>query len=823
MGSSNEGVETFAAVIQALSTDGGGAAAGSGTEIDANGVCKSVLASAKFYRQLGATEKNIMKQRLVSCLKGELKGADVDRFFNRLNKVLYQIVEKRNTALDEIMGNGICEYQSVKQPRAELKELKLILQFVATLHSWLESKEQRKLALDLVKMVRMRIISSQQELFIRQDPRYHVGDNRAYWFRIAYFMTIHVLNSLNASGEGALYDVCDSFKVDDKFGYEDSNKVVADLVHNLFLQSKDHRIRMLHLWDNVVKMVAEVEEISNVVAAHRISFVVFCSLLQFFISERTQYTQVGKGYVRSVKALLKELFDAAELMSHGFVESGHQSKNQAGEFMRQFLEKMSVIGRDRYKIDHLLAVDRTEGKQQAVENAWRQLLYVLNLQHIEGDPIDKMRTVAQHGVVPSQFFRGAGEIYEGWGQICKYEATNILVDFLRRMATKWQPPEEQEQDKYKDPNACLGAFREIIAIFAGVVATNFAFELPKLVYKPAAKAKIVQERTGLMLAVRTCVMVRSMCIVRVLSPSRKFDDMQRLLYLMLQATTGPTGDLSSEPSHVCSVRSEEEKRALKYMLPLLSCLYDTIVKKNWHEQDISDAPVELIPNSINIAVSLDQFMKDIPGHDKKQEALVNMTERLVQNLFTVSSRSDLPMAKSTVSMCSEMDMCLLVVHAVLCSFATFLDKYPPSAQDQDARITSFSFILANILKGLKEKCNGYQSLIRYWNRWCTEIWRKFQIIRVACEESGLDDYVLQQLRIVQGRFRALNARSVISKLHERERERLERHKCAKCGQDAQKKCERCRRTYYCSRPCQKEDWKEHKATCVQPAAAAGAK
>jgi hypothetical protein len=35
-------------------------------------------------------------------------------------------------------------------------------------------------------------------------------------------------------------------------------------------------------------------------------------------------------------------------------------------------------------------------------------------------------------------------------------------------------------------------------------------------------------------------------------------------------------------------------------------------------------------------------------------------------------------------------------------------------------------------------------------------------------------------------------------------------------------CSRCLKTYYCSAACQKQDWKQHKKTCVAVAAAAAA-
>jgi len=38
--------------------------------------------------------------------------------------------------------------------------------------------------------------------------------------------------------------------------------------------------------------------------------------------------------------------------------------------------------------------------------------------------------------------------------------------------------------------------------------------------------------------------------------------------------------------------------------------------------------------------------------------------------------------------------------------------------------------------------------------------------------------------------------------------------CAACGQDAEKRCSKCRQTWYCSRDCQVEHWKTHKVNCV---------
>lgn len=38
-------------------------------------------------------------------------------------------------------------------------------------------------------------------------------------------------------------------------------------------------------------------------------------------------------------------------------------------------------------------------------------------------------------------------------------------------------------------------------------------------------------------------------------------------------------------------------------------------------------------------------------------------------------------------------------------------------------------------------------------------------------------------------------------------------KCSDCGKDGAKKCGACGEAYYCSRPCQRRDWKKHKAAC----------
>jgi hypothetical protein len=42
------------------------------------------------------------------------------------------------------------------------------------------------------------------------------------------------------------------------------------------------------------------------------------------------------------------------------------------------------------------------------------------------------------------------------------------------------------------------------------------------------------------------------------------------------------------------------------------------------------------------------------------------------------------------------------------------------------------------------------------------------------------------------------------------------HTCANCATDGRefKKCSVCKKTRYCSRECQKDDWKSHKSTCL---------
>lgn len=38
-------------------------------------------------------------------------------------------------------------------------------------------------------------------------------------------------------------------------------------------------------------------------------------------------------------------------------------------------------------------------------------------------------------------------------------------------------------------------------------------------------------------------------------------------------------------------------------------------------------------------------------------------------------------------------------------------------------------------------------------------------------------------------------------------------KCSKCGNAATQRCSRCKGEWYCSRPCQVNGWKSHKAIC----------
>ena len=37
--------------------------------------------------------------------------------------------------------------------------------------------------------------------------------------------------------------------------------------------------------------------------------------------------------------------------------------------------------------------------------------------------------------------------------------------------------------------------------------------------------------------------------------------------------------------------------------------------------------------------------------------------------------------------------------------------------------------------------------------------------------------------------------------------------CEKCVKSAPKKCSSCKKVYYCSQECQKQDWKFHKISC----------
>lgn len=45
---------------------------------------------------------------------------------------------------------------------------------------------------------------------------------------------------------------------------------------------------------------------------------------------------------------------------------------------------------------------------------------------------------------------------------------------------------------------------------------------------------------------------------------------------------------------------------------------------------------------------------------------------------------------------------------------------------------------------------------------------------------------------------------------------LDRKACARCGKPADLRCARCKKTYYCSKECQKADWPSHKRSCVAP-------
>ncbi|KAL7471822.1 hypothetical protein ACHAXS_012131 [Conticribra weissflogii] len=44
------------------------------------------------------------------------------------------------------------------------------------------------------------------------------------------------------------------------------------------------------------------------------------------------------------------------------------------------------------------------------------------------------------------------------------------------------------------------------------------------------------------------------------------------------------------------------------------------------------------------------------------------------------------------------------------------------------------------------------------------------------------------------------------------------HKCAHCGEPAEKRCQQCKSTWYCSRDHQVSHWKSHKPLCKQIAA-----
>ena len=44
--------------------------------------------------------------------------------------------------------------------------------------------------------------------------------------------------------------------------------------------------------------------------------------------------------------------------------------------------------------------------------------------------------------------------------------------------------------------------------------------------------------------------------------------------------------------------------------------------------------------------------------------------------------------------------------------------------------------------------------------------------------------------------------------------------CSVCSKEASKKCSKCKLQFYCSKQCQKEDWKNHKAICKEVSKAA---
>ena len=66
------------------------------------------------------------------------------------------------------------------------------------------------------------------------------------------------------------------------------------------------------------------------------------------------------------------------------------------------------------------------------------------------------------------------------------------------------------------------------------------------------------------------------------------------------------------------------------------------------------------------------------------------------------------------------------------------------------------------------------------------------------------------------------------KTHEKEKPLVEKEKtcvtpevvkCQDCGKDGAKKCGACGEVYYCSRECQKRDWKKHRDACQRIQAA----
>ncbi len=48
------------------------------------------------------------------------------------------------------------------------------------------------------------------------------------------------------------------------------------------------------------------------------------------------------------------------------------------------------------------------------------------------------------------------------------------------------------------------------------------------------------------------------------------------------------------------------------------------------------------------------------------------------------------------------------------------------------------------------------------------------------------------------------------------KEKMLKLHCAQCGEPCSQKCMQCGKTAYCSKACQKADWKGHKLTCTAP-------